>query len=106
MGEETTTTSAGPLARAPSSTALTMKLRWPRVLRAIPSFGVAYSQVRSTRYPSRRSRRRMAPRYSGGITPVGWFGMPVSTVTSSPPAAQAAARPDSRACGAPVSGGK
>ena len=41
VGEETTTTSAGPLAAAPSSTLLAMKLRWPRVFRAIPSFGVA-----------------------------------------------------------------
>ena len=49
VGEETTTTSAGPLASPPSSTLLTMKLRWPRVLRTIPSFGVAYSQVRRTR---------------------------------------------------------
>ena len=49
VGEETTTTSAGPLARPPSSTLVIMKLRWPMVLRAIPSFGVAYSQVRSTR---------------------------------------------------------
>ena len=49
VGEETTTTSAGPLARPPSSTLLTMKLRWPMVLRATPSFGVAYSQVRTTR---------------------------------------------------------
>ena len=49
VGEETTTTSARPLAVAPSSTLLTMKLRWPRVLRTIPSLGVAYSQVRSTR---------------------------------------------------------
>ena len=32
---------AGPLARQPSSTLETMKLRWPMVLRAIPSFGVA-----------------------------------------------------------------
>ena len=49
VGEETTTTSAGPLAAPPSSTLLAMKLRWPRVLRATPSFGVAYSQVRITR---------------------------------------------------------
>ena len=49
VGEETTTTSAGPLGRQPSSTAETMKLRWPMVLRATPSFGVAYSQVRTTR---------------------------------------------------------
>ena len=49
VGEETTTTLAGPLAHPPSSTLLTMKLRWLRVLRATPSFGVAYSQVRSTR---------------------------------------------------------
>ena len=49
VGEETTTTSAGPLARQPRSTLLAMKLRWPSVLRAIPSFGVAYSQVRITR---------------------------------------------------------
>ena len=49
VGEETTTTSAGPLARPPSSTLVIMKLRWPMVLRAIPSFGVAYSQVRITR---------------------------------------------------------
>ena len=38
-----------PLARQPSSTLVTMKLRWQMVLRSIPSFGVAYSQVRSTR---------------------------------------------------------
>ena len=38
-----------PVTAAPSSTLLTMKLRWPRVLRTMPSFGVAYSQVRSTR---------------------------------------------------------
>ncbi len=49
VGEETSTTSAGPAARQPSSTLLTMKLRWPRVLRTMPSFGVAYSQVRMTR---------------------------------------------------------
>ena len=49
VGEETTTTSAGPATRQPSSTLLAMKLRWPRVLRAMPSFGVAYSQVRMTR---------------------------------------------------------
>jgi hypothetical protein len=41
VGEETTTVSAGPQARAPMSTLLAMKLRWPRVLRAIPSLGVA-----------------------------------------------------------------
>ena len=49
VGEETTTTSAGPLARPPSTTLVIMKLRWPMVLRAVPSFGVAYSQVRITR---------------------------------------------------------
>ena len=49
VGDDTTTTSARPLGRAPSSTQVAMKLRWPRVLRATPSFGVAYSQVRSTR---------------------------------------------------------
>ncbi len=62
VGEDTRTTSAGPLARQPSSTLLTMKLRCPRVLRAIPSLGVAYSQVRMTRYPSVRSRRNTARR--------------------------------------------
>jgi hypothetical protein len=49
VGEETTTTSACPLARQPSSTLLIMKLRCPRVLRATPSFGVAYTQVRTMR---------------------------------------------------------
>ena len=48
VGEDTTTASAGPLARQPSSTLDTMKLRCDRVLRAMPSLGVAYSQVRST----------------------------------------------------------
>jgi hypothetical protein len=41
VGEETTTTSARPLARAPSRTLLAMKLRWPSDLRTIPSFAVA-----------------------------------------------------------------
>ena len=49
VGEETTTASAGPLRRPPSSTLEIMKLRWPIVLRSTPSFGVAYSQVRTTR---------------------------------------------------------
>jgi hypothetical protein len=48
----------------------------------------------------------MARRYCGGSTPVGWLGIPVSTVTSSPTAAHVAASADSRACGAPISGGK
>ena len=49
VGEETTTASAGPHRRPPSSTLRAMKLRWPMVLRSTPSFGVAYSQVRTTR---------------------------------------------------------
>ncbi|MEZ4408236.1 MAG: hypothetical protein R3A52_17420 [Polyangiales bacterium] len=46
------------------------------------------------------------PRYSGGITPAGWWGIPVSTVTRWPRAAQARASSDTRAAGAPGSGGK
>ena len=49
VGDDTTTVSARPHARPPSSTLLTMKLRWERVLRATPSLGVAYNQVRTTR---------------------------------------------------------
>ena len=37
VGEETSTTSAGPAARQPSSTLLAMKLRWLRLLRITPS---------------------------------------------------------------------
>ncbi len=41
VGDETTTTSAGPTRRPPSRGPETMKLRWPSVLRTMPSLGVA-----------------------------------------------------------------
>ena len=58
VGEETTTTSTAPTRRAPSSTLVTMKLRWPIVFLVKPSFGVAYNQVRTMSYPSARSKAR------------------------------------------------
>jgi len=41
VGEETTTTSAGPDRRAPRRTLDTMKVRWPMLFFTTPSLGVA-----------------------------------------------------------------
>ena len=49
VGAETTTASAGPLARPPTSTLLAIKPSWPSAARAIPSSGRACRQVRITR---------------------------------------------------------
>jgi len=106
VGDETTTTSGRPTARPARRGPLSMKLTCPRVFFANPSFGVAYSQVLTMRYPSTDSRTRTRRRYSGGITPVGWFGIPVRTVTRCPALAHSRANSDRRACGAPLSGGK
>ena len=50
--------------------------------------------------------RRTRPRYSGGITPCGWFGNSQMTVTSWPRSARYSANDCMRDCVAPTSGGK
>ena len=76
--------------------------------RAVP-FGVGKSHVRITSTPrccSRMVSRRSLLRYAGGTTPVGWLGKPVRTVTSCPWSTQWRASSETRAEGAPISGGK
>ncbi len=49
VGDDTTTTSAGPVRRRPRSTLVNMIERCPRDFFREPSFGVAYNHVRTTR---------------------------------------------------------
>src|SRR5262249_62201274 len=55
---------------------------------------------------SQKTNFRKCLRYSGRKTPLGWFGNPVSTVTSCPAATQCRESSETRAAGGPPSGGK
>ena len=67
---------------------------------------LVFTQTRITLYGFDRSTSRIRPRYSGRMTPWGWFGNSAITVTSWPRSARYSAKDWIRVWVAPTSGAK